>query len=236
MNSEKPNRLPQYLIIAETIRSWIRSGKYKVGDSIATTGELAEQFGVARGTINEALRELSSQGVILTSRGKKSTVKSSPLIRPVLTKMKLGDQILVEKVSDEQKKVVSIHTVRAGQELHTSLGFDTTEPLIQIEIVNYLNDRRNAYVVYYIHDFLHGEASLDDTDTIIKKLEQIKTDSNPAETRFSAIVADIELSNKLQINVGSPVIRYRRLISHGRSHLVLYCEAFLRSDDCEYQF
>lgn len=236
MNLEKPNRLPQYLIIAEAIRSWIRSGKYKVGDSIATTGELAEQFGVARGTINEALRELSNQGVILTSRGKKSTVKSSPLIRPVLTKMKLGDQILIEKVDDEQKKIISVNTVRAGQELHASLGFDTKDPLLQIEIFNYLNDRRNAYVVYYILDFMNGEASLEDTDKIIEKLEQVKSDSNQTEARFSAIVADIELSIKLKINVGSPVIRYRRLISKGRSHLVLYCEAFLRSDDCEYQF
>lgn len=235
MNSNNISKLPQYLVIAETIRSWITSGRYKVGDSIATTGELAEQFGVARGTINEALRELSKQGVILTSRGKKSTVSNSPLIRPVLTKMKLGDQIVIEKVSEEQKKVVSVSTVHSGQALLKPLGFDTEESLIQVEIINYLNERRNAYVVYYLLDFLNGEACLEDTDQIIHKLEQIKDTSNHTETRFSAMIADIELSNKLQINVGAPVIRYRRVISKGRSHLVLYCEAFLRSDDCEYQ-
>ncbi len=236
MNSNKTSRLPQYLVIAETIRSWITSGRCKVGDSIATTGELAEQFGVARGTINEALRELSSQGIILTSRGKKSTVNNSPLIRPVLTKMKLGDQIVIEKVNEEQKKVVSVNTLHSGQALYKSLGFNTEEALIQVEIFNYLNERRNAYVIYYLLDFLNHEASLDDTDLIIEKVDQIKDTSNHTETRFSAMVADIELSDKLQINVGSPVIRYRRLISKDRSRLVLYCEAFLRSDDCEYQF
>ena len=236
MNIKNANKMPQYLLIAETIRSWIASGRYKVGDSIATTGELAEQFGVARGTINEALRELSSQGVILTSRGKKSTVNSSPLIRPVLAKMKLGDQIFIEKTSDEQKKLVSVSTVTAGEPMLASLDFHIENALIQIEFCNYLNDRRNAYGLYYIADFLNGEASLDETDLILEQLRKIKNSATQNETRFSAMVADIELSRNLEINVGSPVIRYRNLISSGRSNLDLYCEAFLRSDDCEYQF
>jgi GntR family transcriptional regulator len=227
--------IAQYLLIAETIRGWIVSGRYKSGDSIATVDDLAKQFGVARGTIQEALRELSAMGFIVTSRGKRSKVRHAPQIRPVFAKMGLGDLLFVERDGAGQYDCLSIREVRPDDELHKSFDFDTDETLIESRNLAYLNGRPNAYVINYLpsrSEKISGETSEDD---IQAELRRIINGARQIERRASAMTADPQISSLLQIPVGTAVLRYRYIIWRSQRQLDLYCEAFLRSDDCEYR-
>ncbi|QOV41650.1 GntR family transcriptional regulator [Streptomyces chromofuscus] len=50
--------------IADTLRDRIRSGDLKAGDRLPTQAELAEEFGVERGTVRQALRLLQDAGLL----------------------------------------------------------------------------------------------------------------------------------------------------------------------------
>ncbi|REE61798.1 GntR family transcriptional regulator [Streptomyces sp. 3212.3] len=50
--------------IAETMRARIRAGELKAGDRLPTQAELAEEFGVERGTVRQALRLLQEAGLL----------------------------------------------------------------------------------------------------------------------------------------------------------------------------
>ncbi|MFJ3228937.1 GntR family transcriptional regulator [Streptomyces sp. NPDC086783] len=50
--------------IAEALRDRIRGGDLKAGDRLPTQAELAEQFGVERGTVRQALRVLQEDGLL----------------------------------------------------------------------------------------------------------------------------------------------------------------------------
>src|SRR5436190_3639698 len=50
--------------IAEQIRTAILTGKLKAGDRLSPERELAEQFGVSRVTVRDALRSLEAMGLI----------------------------------------------------------------------------------------------------------------------------------------------------------------------------
>ncbi|MFI1166023.1 GntR family transcriptional regulator [Streptomyces sp. NPDC020801] len=50
--------------IAETLRERIRAGELKPGDRLPTQAELAEEFGVERGTVRQALRALQDDGLL----------------------------------------------------------------------------------------------------------------------------------------------------------------------------
>ncbi len=50
--------------IADTLRDRIRSGDLKAGDRLPTQAELAEEFGVERGTVRQALRVLQEDGLL----------------------------------------------------------------------------------------------------------------------------------------------------------------------------
>ena len=55
--------------IAEQIKSSILDGRLKADDRLPTEHELAEQFGVSRPTIREALKRLAAQNLIHSRRG-----------------------------------------------------------------------------------------------------------------------------------------------------------------------
>ncbi|MFF5143353.1 FadR/GntR family transcriptional regulator [Streptomyces sp. NPDC013157] len=51
--------------IADTLRQRIRSGDLKAGDRLPTQAELAETFGVERGTVRQAVRVLQDDGYLV---------------------------------------------------------------------------------------------------------------------------------------------------------------------------
>jgi hypothetical protein len=50
--------------IADTLRERIRDGELKAGDRLPTQAELADEFGVERGTVRQALRALQDDGLL----------------------------------------------------------------------------------------------------------------------------------------------------------------------------
>jgi DNA-binding GntR family transcriptional regulator len=226
--------LAQYLVIAETISGWIRAGRYKTGDAIATVAELAEQFGVARGTIQEALKELSDRGVIVTARGKRSTVRRAPQIRPVFAGMNLRDSLFVDKIGARNSQPLSIKTVEQSADLIPLLDFDPGEKLIEYRFLSFLNGRPNALVTALIPcadgSIGPGTGAAELSEAILRVLDTAKCQ----ERRVSALMADFEIAEHLKISIGTPVLRYRCLVSQVKEKLDLYFEQYLRSDDCEY--
>lgn len=60
---------PAYRQVADELRAQIVAGVLSAGERLPTEPELAQMFGVGRGTIREALRVLASQHLIETTRG-----------------------------------------------------------------------------------------------------------------------------------------------------------------------
>jgi GntR family transcriptional regulator, transcriptional repressor for pyruvate dehydrogenase complex len=60
---------PAYQQVADQLREFIVNGTLSPGDRLPVEAELASVFGVSRSTIREALRLLSSRGLIYTVRG-----------------------------------------------------------------------------------------------------------------------------------------------------------------------
>lgn len=58
-----------YEVVADGIRRMILDGRRSTDRRLATEAELCEKFGVSRSTVREALRMLTSQGLLTTSRG-----------------------------------------------------------------------------------------------------------------------------------------------------------------------
>jgi hypothetical protein len=54
--------------IADTLRERIRTGDLKAGDRLPTQAELAEEFGVERGAVRQALRALQEDGLLSPPR------------------------------------------------------------------------------------------------------------------------------------------------------------------------
>lgn len=60
---------PAYLELAAALRAQILSGQLKPGDRLPVEPDLSAHYGVSRSTVREALRVLSSQHLVTTTRG-----------------------------------------------------------------------------------------------------------------------------------------------------------------------
>jgi integrase len=66
-----------YRQIAEDVRAAIRCGALRLGDAVPTVADLAARYGVALSTAQRAIAELSAEGTVRASRGKRSQVAST---------------------------------------------------------------------------------------------------------------------------------------------------------------
>lgn len=65
--------------IADALRDRIRAGDLKAGDRLPTQAELAEEFGVERGTVRQALRALQDDGLLSNvSKGSPPRIAEPP--------------------------------------------------------------------------------------------------------------------------------------------------------------
>jgi len=64
INFDKIAHQPAYRVVSEKIRNAILSGEIKAGELLPTETDLAEQFGVTRSTIREAIRLLEHGGIL----------------------------------------------------------------------------------------------------------------------------------------------------------------------------
>jgi DNA-binding FadR family transcriptional regulator len=65
-----------YMAVADQIRAAILDGSLAAGEGLPSERELAQQFGVSRATVREALRQLQAQG-LLAARGRTSSMQAT---------------------------------------------------------------------------------------------------------------------------------------------------------------
>ncbi|MDA2808809.1 GntR family transcriptional regulator [Nocardiopsis suaedae] len=72
---------PKRTIVAEHLRQALMSGDYQPGERLPHEGELADRFGVSRGTVRTALRTLQEEGRISILPGRGAEVREySPIV------------------------------------------------------------------------------------------------------------------------------------------------------------
>lgn len=101
--------------VADQIRLAVISGELKVGDRLRSENDLGHDFGVSRGTIREALRVLTSQGFVTTTRGVKG-----------------GSTISYPSTGQMQRFLGTSLALLAGQDVATIEWMLETRELIEI--------------------------------------------------------------------------------------------------------
>src|ERR687888_570668 len=100
--------------IAHQIRTAIVTGRLKRGDRLAPERELAEQFGVSRVTVRDALRALEAMGLIEVRVGARGgafvTVPSGSVVGQTMSDMMMMQAISPEDIV-EARLVVELGTV-----------------------------------------------------------------------------------------------------------------------------
>ncbi|MGW2255148.1 GntR family transcriptional regulator [Kitasatospora sp. NPDC001660] len=81
MSSDPSRQQVPYQQLVQAVLAQIRSGELRPGDKLPSTSQLAAEHGMATGTVQRAVAELRSRGVVYSQAGRGSFV-SSPGSKP----------------------------------------------------------------------------------------------------------------------------------------------------------
>ena len=69
------DRLPKYMRLADSIRTEVALGQRRPGDQIASEAELAMHYGLAPGTVRQAIAILVDERILERQHGKGTFVR-----------------------------------------------------------------------------------------------------------------------------------------------------------------
>lgn len=115
---------PAYSLVKAFVRDRIRSGEWKPGDLVPSETALVEQFQMSRMTVNRALRELSTEGLVTRARGSGTRVAPLHYISSLLRIRDIQEEV-VERGHTHVSRVLAMERVKASLGIARSLQLRT---------------------------------------------------------------------------------------------------------------
>ena len=201
---------PRYLQIKNAILEKIQSGTLQPDDKISSEHKLAKQYSVSRLTVQRAIRELVSEGLLRRVQGSGTFVNAFTHRFSLIEVRDVVDEIsrLGGKPSSEvllQRRVVPPPEIDELLELDEGQEVFHVAVLQSMDGVPVAHEERFAVVDVYsdfleqdftkrsVFDYLAARSVLEDIENIV-----------------AAVHVDRRLANLLEIDVGEPCIRVQR--------------------------
>jgi GntR family histidine utilization transcriptional repressor len=161
---EKPD-LPAYEQVKAFIKGHISSGQWRPGDPVPSESALAQQFAVARMTVNRALRELAAEGLVTRVQGSGTRVAELHRISSRLTIRDIHEEV-AERGHVHTTRVLLVAHEKASADLAQSLGLQTGDKVFHTILIHMENGVPIQYEDRYVNPAAApGYIDLDFTQT-----------------------------------------------------------------------
>jgi GntR family transcriptional regulator len=230
--------VPFYYQLEEGIRALIREGGLNPGDMLPSEMTLATQFGVSRITVRQALKNLTNEGLLVRKRAVGTSVAYPRIIVPIAIDRLTGlTQTMAQYGMKVRSEVLEQILVQASGEVMRELKMTHTDMVVMIRRVRTVNNIplvvENVHHPYVKFPKL---LKMDLKDRSIYEILEKDYHLYPAEAkdRFVADVASRDIAALLDIDVGAPVMRYKRTAYDQTGLPIEFTMSIYRAD--QYQF
>ena len=136
-----------YENLAATFRARVVSGEWRIGQAIPSEASLAKEFGVALGTIRQAIAELAEDGVLIKRHGKSTAVSSGLNGQSMLRFFRY--QLEGQKQILPQAKVLECKQIKPDKEILKSTGWKS-KALLRIQRTRLIHGQPLLYELIYL--------------------------------------------------------------------------------------
>ena len=136
-----------YQSLAAILRAKVVSGQWRIGKAIPSEASLAKEFGVAVGTIRQAIAELAEDGVLIKRHGKSTAVSSGLNGQSMLRFFRY--QLEGQKQILPQAKVLDIKQVTPDRDIVKLTGWKS-KSLLKIHRIRLINGQPLLYEIIYL--------------------------------------------------------------------------------------
>jgi GntR family transcriptional regulator len=214
----------RYRAIAADLASKIRDGHYAPGDALPAQRELSTAYGVTLMTLRQALRELSTEGLIVQQPGK-GTFVAAPHFAYQLGSLRSFTDDLREQGHDVRTTVISRAQRRVPARIAARLRVRETETGLRLERVRAFAGRRAIHQISWIRE--PPADQLRDVDFTTTSLYAALAEVGVAVARASETIRPeilgAEVARHLDADVGAPVLVSER-ITYGLDETALVAD------------
>jgi GntR family transcriptional regulator len=234
--SVKSGPLPRYYQLKEIIRERIRSSEWSPGSLIPSERELCERYGISRMTARQSITELVNEGLLYREQGK-GTYVGRPKIAQQLLRLTGFTEDMRAREQRPGAKVLTAEMWPADEATAERLRIKVGQPVYRLRRLR-LADSEPLAVETSCISFMGCERLLEkdlERDSLYGLLE-IVYDMPPmeAEQELEADLARDEEAGLLEVEVGSPILRTRRVTATRRNQPIEYATSIYRGD--KYRF
>jgi GntR family histidine utilization transcriptional repressor len=154
--AEQPHRIPLYRRVREDIMGRIVSGELQPGMRIDSENELVQRLGVSRMTVNRALRELTSEGVLRRLQGVGTFVAGSKPQSALFEIIPINEEI-EQRGGRHSCEVLLLQEERARPRLAADLGIEAYGAVYHALLLHKENGRPIQLADRYINPQLGGD-------------------------------------------------------------------------------
>lgn len=232
---------PQYIQIAEQLRTRIASGQYPVGSRIPTENELAQSLGVSRPTVRHALDLLTAEERLVRVKGSGTFVAQPKLVHESTSFVTGYREESRKKNRILRTKVICLRTEKAGERVGEALHQSANEIVTRLTRTRYLeNMYDNAPVVYttvYVPLRLFPDMSrLDFTETsFYDALDSRDLSVVHASRRLEIVMPPAEVTAELGITPFEPAAYITSCGSTKDKLVVEYTESYYPASRSSFQ-
>jgi len=195
--------------LKQILEDMVSSGKYKIGDPFPTERDIAEQFGVSRITVREAIGHLVYQGILKREQGR-GTFVTQPKAYEKINELISYTQDMRNRGMKPSSKVLALKLERPSWEVMNSLRLGESDKVIKLARLR-LADKEPMTIqtVYLSYNVCPGVYEKDfdwTTQSLNLVLKDLGFKVVSAVQRISADIANDLEAELLEIPSGSPLL------------------------------
>jgi GntR family transcriptional regulator len=242
MDAEMP--LPKYHQVYLVLREQLHEGKFSQG--VPSELALMQHFSVARVTVRRALAQLAQEGLISREpgRGTRSLLRrNNPHSNKETSNQTHKAQLtgllenLVSMGLRTSVKVLSIARIPAPLDISSSLQIHQDEFVQKAQRVRFTKEGPLSHITTWVPEAIasgFGKKELE-SKPILVLLEESGVKVGRAQQSISAKLADANVSQHLEVAIGSALLSVNRLIFDIDDKPIQWLHGLYRPDRYEYQ-
>lgn len=228
---QRGDGVPYYVRLAASLRTRISQGEWTIGSRLPPFEELSSTYGVALNTVRKAIDQLVGEGMLLSGRGRGTTVASA---QPQVLEGALLQE-MHDPLSDSRELEIEILSCERGTSLPLSLLASYQSAPSYVRVIKTHSMRGSPYGVFDVFVDEQSFKRFPRNALNRTKLTRLLRDygrSKVLKTRQQLTItyADDAVSSILRCPPASSLVRVRRWKITAKGQLSLACEILYRGD------
>lgn len=226
--------IPLHLQVERLLRQYLEQKKNRAGEMFPREVDIANELGIARNTVRQAISKLVMEGLLVRKKGV-GTIIAEKKIFTRLDNWFSFTKEMKEKGLEVVNHILETKKVKAGKEVAEVFKIKPDTSVLCLTRLRGTSEDPYLLSISWFHPRHKIDENEDFSRPLYKTMEE-KYNIHVSRSReeISAIATDRSLADLLKIKKKDPVLFRKRIIYNSDGMIVEYNKVFYRGDGITY--